>query len=265
MSGEQVCKRASGAGRVDALVFRGDGQVAATAEGKRIVLWNAGSGEVCGELAGHTDWVSAVAWSGDGRRLASLGGDRSIRVWDVDGGTLERIYPEAAHWGDSVVWHPDGRSLVTSFMRSIRIWSVDESKCIGMLPGHDQEIKTLDWSADGQTLASGARDGAVCLWDVEAGHLKKGIRKQPVTNASSAGRAESVTEVEFRRLMREWGAAQDKDMSEQAHYNMVTGNLREGVWLWRRTDGTVAGRQEKYPYRGEFQFVYSVVVRGDKD
>src|SRR6185437_2004504 len=69
---------------ISALAFSPDGQTLAVAsEDKSILLWDLASGEVRGQLVGHTDRIPALAWHPDGRRLVSAGWDTTARVWDT--------------------------------------------------------------------------------------------------------------------------------------------------------------------------------------
>ena len=68
---------------------------------------------------------------------------------------------------------------------------------------------------------------------------------------------------EFVRVMGEMGAVQDSEQSEPARYDPVRGDLLDGVWLWRTAAGRVVGRQERYYWRGEFQFVYRVIAEDE--
>jgi eukaryotic-like serine/threonine-protein kinase len=73
--------------------------------------------------SGHSDYVSAVAWSPDGKRIASASGDHSVQVWDAASGGHVLTY--RGHSGDvfSLAWSPDGKNIVSgSLDRTVQVW-----------------------------------------------------------------------------------------------------------------------------------------------
>jgi WD40 repeat protein len=91
---------------------------------RRVLLWDASSGEVLRALRGHTGLVNAVGWSADGRLLASASSDHSARLWDPDTG--EALAKLTGHGDDvnSVAISPDGHRIATgSFDGTVRVWT----------------------------------------------------------------------------------------------------------------------------------------------
>lgn len=125
-------------------------------------------------LTGHTRPVSSVAFSADGKTLASGSVEGTVRLWDVTDPTMVRPLgqPLTGHTGSvwSVAFSADGKTLATgSFEGTVRLWDVTDPKTarpLGQaLTGHTGPV-SVAFSAVGKTLASASADGTVRLWDL---------------------------------------------------------------------------------------------------
>ena len=131
-------------------------------------------------LSGHTRDVSMMAWSPDGRFLASCSGDETIRLWDPISGACSHILWGHKDWVRSFAWSPDGRCLASgSIDKTVRLWdptSWDDptsGACTRILRGHTGSVESIAWSPDGRSLASGSSDETVRLWDPTSGACTK--------------------------------------------------------------------------------------------
>ena len=150
------------------LALRSVRMVAPLASGnyKEIRLWDAVTGAHQRTL-GHTDWVRSVAFSPDGRTLAS--GSVAVRLWDAVTGAHQRTLTGYTWDVFSVAFSPDGRTLASGggyHDNTIRLWDAVTGAPQRTLTGHTGRVTSVAFSPDGRTLASGSWDGTVLLWEL---------------------------------------------------------------------------------------------------
>ncbi|MEH2064197.1 MAG: hypothetical protein V7K50_18350 [Nostoc sp.] len=119
---------------------------------------------------GHSSSVYSVAFSPDGRMIASGSHDKTIKLWDVTAGRQIRTiqtHPDLVH---SVAFSPDGRIIASgSYDKTIKLWDVTTGRQIHTVQGHSEWVNSVAYSPDGKILASGSNNKTIKLWDVTTG------------------------------------------------------------------------------------------------
>lgn len=216
---------------LDAVTISQNGTLIVSGGRDNIVrLWNP-TGEIRGQMLGHTAWVTRVAITPDGRTIASGSQDNTVRLWDASIFSLRTTLTHHTGSVTGVAFSPDGRLLATTSLDGL-IWIGETATGseLARLTNFNGAVWSVAFSADGRRLATGSGDGTIWLW---------GLYDNSVTRLD--GHAGSVTALAFNadgtrlissswdRTARLWDVSQSPPktgstlLTLTGHYGPLTG------------------------------------------
>ncbi len=118
----------------------------------------------------HNHQIYSLDIAPDGKKLATGGGDHTVKLWDI--ATGQELLTLKGHSNNvfSVAFSPDGKRLASgSDDRTAKLWDVATGQELLTLKGHSNNVSSVAFSPDGKRLATGSYDRTAKLWDVATG------------------------------------------------------------------------------------------------
>ena len=184
-------------------------------------------------LEEHQYSVLSVAFSPDGKTLATASGDNTIKLWNPTTGNI--ISTLKGHQSEvwSVAFSPDGKTLATaSGDNTINLWNPTTGNIISTLKGHQTSVISVAFCPDGKTLATGSWDNTIKLWNPTTGNIISTLK----------GHQKGVYSVAFSPDGK----------------TLATGNLDKTIKLWNPTTGNIIST-----LKGHQSWIWSVAFSPD--
>jgi WD40 repeat protein len=144
-----------------------DGQRLVTADRAGAYVWDAATGQKIADLQGLENSVVSVAFSPDGRLVATASGD--ARIWNAQTGQQLVVVGDRLSALSHVSFSPDGRSLATLSGETAQTWDVETGEAVAEFKGHGAQILQLTFRSDGRLLLTSSQDKTARLWDAASG------------------------------------------------------------------------------------------------
>jgi len=165
-------------------------------------------------LKGHTGEVLSVAFSGDGKRLASASYDQTVKVWDATSG--QEMFTLQGHTSEvnSVAFSPDGKRLASaSNDQTVKVWDATSGQEMFTLQGHTSEVRSVAFSADGKRLASASGDNTVKVWDATSGQETLTLKghTSEVLSVAFSGDGKRLASASNDKTVKVWDATSGQE------------------------------------------------------
>ena len=227
--------------------FSPDGQTLASGSGSlysfspednMVRLWDANTGTHIKTLTGYTYAVNSVSFSPDGNTIASGSWDNTVRLWDADTGRHIKTLKGHIDLVWSVSFSPDGNTIASgsstlggtigirsgTWGETVFLWDVNTGKYINTLIGHPDHARSVRFSPDGSTIASGG-DDTVRLWDADTGRHIRTLRPtdsvSSVSSVSFSPDGSTIASGSYDDTVRLW------DANTGRHIKTLTGHTEQ--------------------------------------
>ena len=198
-----------------AIAVSPDGAVVAAGNYTEGKIWLYGrDGTPIGDLRGHTSGVTSLSFAADGALLVSASTDGMVRVWDLaERRCLHVLAEHGSAVRDVAVGGQVGLAASVGDDATLRLWEPSAGRLLRTIR-HPQQVGAVAFSDDGKTLASGAADGVIRLWNSDTGALRKELHghQGPIAALAFHPRAPTLLSGGRDGTLRRWSLDDGKGL-----------------------------------------------------
>jgi WD40 repeat protein len=155
--------------------FAPDGRIGTASADGTARLWDE-SGQPLLTLLGHTNPISAAAFTAAGSELLTATWDGTVRIWDASTNHTRFV--------SCIAFSPDGRRVATgSADTTVKIWDVASRRQLGQLTGQKGTVWSVTFSPNGKRIATAGNENVARIWDVRTGRLLRTLQHDGIVNS----------------------------------------------------------------------------------
>eukprot|EP00929_Paragymnodinium_shiwhaense_P007604 TRINITY_DN111511_c0_g1_i1.p1 TRINITY_DN111511_c0_g1~~TRINITY_DN111511_c0_g1_i1.p1 ORF type:complete len:501 (+),score=129.37 TRINITY_DN111511_c0_g1_i1:136-1638(+) len=129
-------------------------------------------------LEGHSDSVVAVAFSYDGKYVATGAYDGTVRIWLAENGSLVHALEGPSKEVEWMLWHPKGHVILAGSTDTMAwMWWAPTGKLMQIFAGHAQSVTSGAWGLAGKVIVTGSEDKSVIVWNPRQGSPQHHIKQ----------------------------------------------------------------------------------------
>ena len=197
-----------GKGSINEIRYSPDGTMLAVATNVGIWLYDTQTGEELNLISENGFEVSTIAFSPDGRTLASEGNNRTVRLWNVKSGRQIRTFTGHERYITCLAFSPDGKTIASGGASEVRLWDVESGRELHVLTDLSWMTTDLAFSPDGKTLVGSSLSRIFYLWDVETGEVLREFRghTEEVNSVAFSPDGQLIASGSYDNTFRLWDA-----------------------------------------------------------